>query len=98
MIISSLGLVLLHLYLYGWNLYAWQQTRINYAFIFEHRPGTELRYRQILCLASGFTALLLATMNAHLYISTKEAPQFRASEFLPLACIMVWLFPVKQKN
>jgi len=96
-IISSLGLVQLHLYLYGWNLYAWQQTRINYAFIFEHRPGTELRYRQVFCLASGFTTLLLVTMIAHLYISTKEAPQFRASEFLPLACLLVWLLPGKPK-
>lgn len=92
---SSLGLVLLHLYLYGWNLYAWQQTRINYAFIFEHRPGTELRYRQVFCLASGFSTFLLAIMNTHLYISTKEAPQFRVSEFLPLACILVWLLPGK---
>lgn len=94
-IISSLGLVLLHLYLYGWNVYAWQQTRINYAFIFEHRPGTELRYRQVLCMASGFTTLLLTTMNLHLYISTLEAPKFRTSEFLPLACILVWLLPCK---
>lgn len=97
MIISSLGLVLLHLFLYGWNLYAWQQTRINYAFIFEHRPGTELRYRQVLCLASGFTTVLLGAMNAHLYISTKEAPRFHVSEFIPLASVLVWLLPGNTK-
>lgn len=96
-IISSLSLVLLHLYLYGWNLYAWQQTRINYAFIFEHRPGTELRYRQVLCVASGFTTLLLAAMNAHLYISTKQAPGSHASEFIPLASVLVWLQPGNTK-
>ena len=94
-IISSLGLVLLHLFLYGWNIYAWQQTRINYAFIFEHRPGTELRYRQVLCLASFFTALVLAAMDAHLYISTKEAPKFRVSEIIPLASVLVWLLPCR---
>lgn len=89
MIFSSLALVLLHLYLYGWNLYTWRQTRINYPFIFEFKPGTELGYRQVLCVASGFTSLLLAAMNSHLYISTKRAPRFKVSEIIPLAAVLV---------
>lgn len=91
MIVSSLALVLLHLYLYGWNLYTWRQTRINYPFIFEFKPGTELGYRQVLCVASGFTSLLLAAMNSHLYISTKRAPRFKVSEIIPLAAVLIFV-------
>lgn len=90
-VFSSLALVLLHLYLYGWNLYTWRQTRINYPFIFEFKPGTELGYRQVLCVASGFTSLLLAAMNSHLYISTKRAPRFKVSEIIPLAAVLIFV-------
>jgi hypothetical protein len=90
-VISTLGLIVLHMFMYGWNVYAWQKTRINYAFIFEFSPGTELRYRQILLVCTAFSSMLLATMIAHLVISSNEAPAYYTSEFAPMAITLVQL-------
>jgi hypothetical protein len=57
------------MYFYGWNVYAWQKTRINYPFIFEFSPGTELRFREVLLLSTGFTTFLLAGMNIHIAVT-----------------------------
>lgn len=61
-----LALIVLHIYLYGWNVYLWRKARINYAFIFEFAPGKELRYREILLVSSGLLTLFLGGMLAHL--------------------------------
>ena len=86
---SLLGLVLLHMYMYGWNVYAWQRTRINYPFIFEFSPGSELRYREVLLVCTGFTSLLLGTTIAHIIASSKEAPNYISSEFAPMGIFLV---------
>lgn len=86
---SLLGLVLLHMYMYGWNVYAWQRTRINYPFIFEFSPGSELRYREVLLVCTGFTSLLLGTTIAHIIASSKQAPNYISSEFAPMGIFLV---------
>lgn len=89
-VFSTSGLVLLHMYMYGWNVYAWQRVRINYPFIFEFSPGTELRYREVLLVSTAFTSLLLATMIAHIIASTRQAPMgIYTSEFAPLGITLV---------
>jgi hypothetical protein len=40
-------LLLLHMYVYGFNVYFWRLKQVNYSFIFEFRPGTELRFREV---------------------------------------------------
>lgn len=77
---STLMLVATHMYFYGWNVYAWQRTRINYPFIFEFSPGTELRFREVLLLSTGFTTFLLAGMNIHIAVTllTYRDPQVPA--------------------
>lgn len=40
-------LLLLHMFVYGGNVYCWRLKQINYSFIFEFRPGTELRFREV---------------------------------------------------
>lgn len=65
-VFSMLALIVLHIYLYGWNVYLWRKARINYAFIFEFAPGKELRYREILLVSSGLLTLFLGGMLAHL--------------------------------
>ncbi|KAG0606207.1 hypothetical protein M758_9G122400 [Ceratodon purpureus] len=76
-VFSTLMLVAIHMYFYGWNVYAWQRTRINYPFIFEFSPGTELRFREVLLLSTGFTTFLLAGMNIHIAVTllTYQDPQ-----------------------
>jgi hypothetical protein len=86
---STLGLLLLHMYMYGWNVYAWQQTRINYGFIFEFSPGTELRYRQVLLICTALSSMLLGTMIVHIIASAKEAPNYNHSEWAPMAITLV---------
>ncbi|KAG0558028.1 hypothetical protein KC19_11G174000, partial [Ceratodon purpureus] len=91
-VFSTLGLVLLHMYMYGWNVYAWQRVRINYPFIFEFSPGTELRYREIFLVCTAFTSLLLGTMIAHIIASTRQAPTGSyTAEFAPLGITLVFL-------
>lgn len=89
-VFSTLGLVLLHMYMYGWNVYAWQRVRINYPFIFEFSPGTELRYREVFLVCTAFTSLLLGTMVAHIIASTRGSPiGNNAAEFAPLGITLV---------
>ncbi|CAN5951468.1 unnamed protein product [Sphagnum jensenii] len=90
-IFSTLGLLLLHMYMYGWNVYAWQQTRINYGFIFEFSPGTELRYREVLLICTALSSMLLGTMIVHIIASAKEAPNYNHSEWAPMAITLVFL-------
>lgn len=71
---STLMLVTIHLYFYAFNVYAWQRTRINYPFIFGFSPGTELRYREVLLLSTGFTTFLLGGMNIHIAVTLLTHP------------------------
>ncbi|KAL2650504.1 hypothetical protein R1flu_018632 [Riccia fluitans] len=59
---SLVGLVLLHLYMYAWNVCLWRGARINYTLIFEWAPGTELQYQQVLLLSTGLTSLWMLTL------------------------------------
>ncbi len=86
---STLGLVLLHMYMYGWNVYAWEKTRINYGFIFEFSPGTELHYREVLLICTALSSMLLGTMIVHIIASTKEAPNYHGSDWVPLSITLV---------
>jgi hypothetical protein len=89
-IFSTLGLLILHMYMYGWNVYAWQQVRINYPFIFEFSPGTELRYREVLLVCTAFTSVLVSSMIVHIIASTSQAhKRIYTSEFAPLGVTVV---------
>ncbi|CAM6075761.1 unnamed protein product [Sphagnum tenellum] len=90
-VFSTLGLVLLHMYMYGWNVYAWEKTRINYGFIFEFSPGTELHYREVLLICTALSSMLLGTMIVHIIASTKEAPNYDGSDWVPLSITLVFL-------
>ncbi|CAK9274625.1 unnamed protein product [Sphagnum jensenii] len=90
-VFSTLGLVLLHMYMYGWNVYAWEKTRINYGFIFEFSPGIELHYREVLLICTALSSMLLGTMIVHIIASTKEAPNYHGSDWVPLSITLVFL-------
>ncbi|KAI5056420.1 hypothetical protein GOP47_0028238 [Adiantum capillus-veneris] len=87
---SILALVLLHLCLYGWNLYSWRKKQINYAFIFGLPPGTEIKYRELLLLAMGLAILVTATLLGHFMIYTIVTSSFRTA-IMPFSTLMVFL-------
>ncbi|KAJ8546044.1 hypothetical protein K7X08_018627 [Anisodus acutangulus] len=57
---SLFGYIVLHMLMYGANVYYWRRFRVNYPFIFGFKQGTELGYRQVFLLASGLSVLALA--------------------------------------
>ena len=77
--------------MYGWNVYAWRQVRINYAFIFEFAPKTELRHREILLVCTGLTSIIVVGMLGHLVVYTSTGTPIN-SDIVPLITILVSLY------
>ncbi|MCO5587368.1 hypothetical protein L7F22_041317 [Adiantum nelumboides] len=88
---SFLSLVVLHLYMYGWNLFMWREKRINYAFIFEFATNTELKYREVLLVASGLTMLVIGGLLGHFIAYTSLSISFNTAA-IPLLVLMVFMF------
>lgn len=88
---SMLALILFHMYLYGWNIFLWRRARINYAFIFEFSPGSELRYREVLLVCTGLTTILIGAMVLHLSIHSTlvEGQASPYIDLIPLAVMLV---------
>ncbi|BBN18042.1 xenotropic and polytropic retrovirus receptor 1 [Marchantia polymorpha subsp. ruderalis] len=87
-IFSMTALLILHMYMYGWNLYLWRRTRINYAFIFEFAPGTELCYRKVLLVCTGLTVVLGVGLLGHITAQLNESP---AVDLIPLGVVLTLL-------
>ncbi|XP_024533310.1 phosphate transporter PHO1-like [Selaginella moellendorffii] len=87
---SMLALVLLHMYMYGCNVYAWRRERINYPFIFEFQPGKELRHREIFLLSTGLTTVVVGGMVAHLVAHVK-AKASTSVDLIPAAIVLIFL-------
>ncbi|MCO5612899.1 hypothetical protein L7F22_067171 [Adiantum nelumboides] len=87
---SIMAMVLLHLCLYGWNLYSWREKKINYAFIFGLPPGMEMKYRELLVLAMGLTTLVTATLLGHFMIYSTVTSSFQTA-IMPFSILMVFL-------
>lgn len=60
----------LHIFLYGCNLYAWRNTRINYNFIFEFNHSTALRNRDAFLMCTSFMTMVVAAMVVHLLLTS----------------------------
>ncbi|KAH7315041.1 hypothetical protein KP509_21G031500 [Ceratopteris richardii] len=87
---STFFLIVFHMFMYGWNVYAWCQTRINYSFIFEFSPNTELRSREILFICTSLMMLGIASMVGHLAFYL-QGPTLFDPNSLPYATILVCL-------
>lgn len=70
-IFSMLALLNLHIFLYGCNIFTWKSARINYSFIFEFSPTTELTYRDVFLICSTFMTVVVGGMVAHLTLRLK---------------------------
>ncbi|CAL9248837.1 unnamed protein product [Arabidopsis halleri] len=92
---SLFGFIVLHITMYAIDIYYWKRYRVNYAFIFGYKQGTELGYRQVLFL--GFTigtfALLCVLGNLDMEANPKTKNYKPLTELLPLF-LLVALFVV----
>nr|AAR99484.1 PHO1-like protein [Arabidopsis thaliana] len=90
---SLFGFIVLHITMYAIDIYYWKRYRVNYAFIFGCKQGTELGYRQVLFL--GFTigtfALLCVLGNLDMEVNPKTKNFKPLTELLPLF-LLVALF------
>ncbi|VFQ64489.1 unnamed protein product [Cuscuta campestris] len=88
---SFYAYIVLHMLLYAANLYFWRHYKINYAFIFGFKQGTELGYRDVFLLSNGLAMLVLGTFLAHVHLNIDSRAQdySRYIEFVPLGLIFV---------
>ncbi|KAH9320185.1 hypothetical protein KI387_021954 [Taxus chinensis] len=70
-VFSVFVLLNLHVFLYGCNIFAWRNARINYSFIFEFAPNTELKYRDVFLMCSTLMMVVVGGMVAHLTLQAK---------------------------
>ncbi|KAM3286504.1 phosphate transporter PHO1 9 [Capsicum chacoense] len=90
---SLFGYIVLHILMYGANVYYWRRFRVNYPFIFGFKQGTELRYRQVFLLASGLSVLALAATLFHLDMDMNPITRRyeTVKELIPLMLVFVLL-------
>ncbi|KAJ6371304.1 hypothetical protein OIU77_001751 [Salix suchowensis] len=90
---SLFGFVVLHMLMYAANIYFWKRYRINYAFIFGFKQGTELGYREVLLLASGLSVFALGCVISNLDMEMDpRTKSFEAiTELIPLALLTLLL-------
>ncbi|KAL8199437.1 hypothetical protein R6Q57_013005 [Mikania cordata] len=88
---SLFGFLVLHMLMYAGNVYYWTCYRVNYSFIFEFKPGTELGYTEVLLLSSGLSVLTLAAVLPYLEMEMEPKTQSyqTLTELLPLGLVIV---------
>uniref|UniRef100_A0A7N0TCF6 Uncharacterized protein n=1 Tax=Kalanchoe fedtschenkoi TaxID=63787 RepID=A0A7N0TCF6_KALFE len=85
---SLYGFLVLHLLLYGLDIYFWRRYRVNYPFIFGFKHGTELGYREVFLLSSGLAVLALASFLIVVVITFLPFNViYRSSRFFLIRCI-----------
>ncbi|KAJ0242843.1 Phosphate transporter PHO1 1 [Hirschfeldia incana] len=70
-VLSMFGLLFLHLFLYGCNIFMWRKARINYSFIFELGSENELKFRDVFLICTASMSLITGVMFAHLSLLAK---------------------------
>ncbi|CAK8540645.1 unnamed protein product [Lathyrus sativus] len=90
---SLFGYIVLHMIMYSANVYLWRRFKINYAFIFGFKEGTELGYRQVFLLSSGLAVLSLAAVLSNLDMEMDQRTKTFSvyTELVPLGLIMAVL-------
>ncbi|XP_043704059.1 phosphate transporter PHO1 homolog 3-like isoform X1 [Telopea speciosissima] len=90
---SLFGFVVLHMVMYGINIYFWRLYRVNHPFIFGFKQGTELGYREIFLLSSGLAALALVSVlsNLDMEMDPKTNDYKAFTELIPLGIVCLVL-------
>ncbi|OMO63715.1 hypothetical protein COLO4_32226 [Corchorus olitorius] len=88
---SLFGFIVLHMVMYGANIYYWRRCRINYTFIFGFKQGTELGFRELLFLSFGLATLALISVisNLDMEMDPKTGDYKALTELLPLGLVML---------
>ncbi|BFG16720.1 hypothetical protein CerSpe_029940 [Prunus speciosa] len=90
---SLFGYITLHLLMYAADIYFWRRYRVNYAFIFGFKKGTELGYREVFLLSSGLAVLALGGLLANLHLDMdSSAEKYKTlTELVPLGLLILVL-------
>ncbi|KAK0574007.1 hypothetical protein LWI29_016834 [Acer saccharum] len=88
---SLFGFLVLHMIMYGINIFYWRKYRVNYSFIFGFKQGTELGYRQIFLVSFGIAMLALLTVIGNLDMEADPQTQDYNgfTESFPLSLLIV---------
>ncbi|KAG7586333.1 EXS C-terminal [Arabidopsis thaliana x Arabidopsis arenosa] len=81
-VLSMFGLLFLHLFLYGCNIFMWRKARINYSFIFELGSKNELKYRDVFLICTASMTAIAGVMFVHLSLLAKGY-SFRQVQVIP---------------
>ncbi|KAG7658897.1 SPX domain [Arabidopsis suecica] len=81
-VLSMFGLLFLHLFLYGCNIFMWRKARINYSFIFELGSKNELKYRDVFLICTASMSAIAGVMFVHLSLLEKGY-SFRQVQVIP---------------
>lgn len=78
---------------YSASIYFWRRYKVNYAFIFGFKQGTELGYREVFLLSTGLAVLVLSTFLVHLHIKMDSKTEHYETyvDLIPLglACVRI---------
>ena len=79
--------------MYAANVYLWRRYRVNYAFIFGFKQGTELGYREVLLVSFGLAVLALGSVlsNLDMEMDPKTLDYEAFTEIIPLILVVVRL-------
>ncbi|KAL4280839.1 hypothetical protein GQ457_03G027030 [Hibiscus cannabinus] len=88
---SLFGFIVLHMIMYAANVYFWRRYRVNYAFIFGFKQGTELGYREVLLVSFGLAVLALASVlsNLDMQMDPKTMDYQAFTEIIPLILVVL---------
>ncbi|CAN4121934.1 unnamed protein product [Withania somnifera] len=70
-VLSMFGLMFLHFFLYGCNIFMWRKTRVNYSFIFELAQTKELKYRDVFLICTTSMTAVVGVLFLHLTLVAK---------------------------
>ncbi|KAL8157293.1 hypothetical protein AgCh_002117 [Apium graveolens] len=89
---SFYAYIVLHMLFYSASIYFWRRYKVNYAFIFGFKQGTELGYREVFLLSTGLAVLVLSTFLIHLHIKMdSRTHQYDSVDWIPLGLVCVIL-------
>ncbi|XP_047321064.1 phosphate transporter PHO1-1-like [Impatiens glandulifera] len=93
---SILGLIFLHFFLYGCNIFMWRKNRINHSYIFELKPAEELKYRDVFFICATSMTVVIGVLFFHLVLLYKGYPYSHIQpiiSFLLLGFLLLLVYP-----
>ncbi|KAI6693588.1 hypothetical protein NL676_021298 [Syzygium grande] len=89
-VFSAFPLFSLHLLMYGCNLFAWKQTRINCNFICEFSPTMALKYQDAFLICTTSMMTMVGMTVVHLFLRTNGFSSIQADP-IPRILLLVYI-------